>query len=52
MFEEKQELLEKISLGEASTLELKSLHFRGSKIVGPCRTPSGTPLITAGGLSI
>ncbi|UCH93459.1 MAG: putative DNA binding domain-containing protein [Candidatus Aminicenantes bacterium] len=37
MFDLKEELLAKIHLGEDSVLELKSLRFRGSKIVGPIR---------------
>lgn len=37
MFDLKEELLDKIHLGEDSVLELKSLRFRGSKIVGPTR---------------
>jgi predicted HTH transcriptional regulator len=37
MFDLKEELLDKIQLGEDSVLELKSLRFRGSKIVGPTR---------------
>ncbi|MCP5109086.1 MAG: transcriptional regulator [bacterium] len=37
MFDLKEELLEKIALGEDSVLELKSLRFRGNKIVGPDR---------------
>jgi ATP-dependent DNA helicase RecG len=37
MFDLKEELLAKIHLGEDSVLELKSLRFRGNKIVGPGR---------------
>jgi predicted HTH transcriptional regulator len=37
MFDSKEELLEKIWLGEDSTLELKTVVFRGSKIDGPKR---------------
>ncbi len=37
MFDLKEELLDKIHLGEDSVLELKSLRFRGSKIIGPTR---------------
>ncbi|MGD2086177.1 MAG: ATP-binding protein [Candidatus Aminicenantes bacterium] len=37
MFDSKEELLAKIHLGEDSVLELKSMRFRGSKIVGPSR---------------
>jgi hypothetical protein len=37
MFDSKEELLARIRLGEDSVLELKSMRFRGSKIVGPSR---------------
>ena len=37
MFDSKEELLEKIWLGEDSILELKSVIFRGNKIDGPKR---------------
>ncbi len=37
MFDLKDELLEKLRLGEDSVFELKSLRFRGNKIVGPGR---------------
>ena len=37
MFDSKEELLEKIALGEDSVLELKAVRFRGSKVEGPSR---------------
>ncbi|MBI4603782.1 MAG: putative DNA binding domain-containing protein [Planctomycetes bacterium] len=37
MFDTKAELLEKIRLGEDSAFEMKAVHFRGTKIVGPGR---------------
>lgn len=37
MFDSKEELLEKIRLGEDSVLELKAVHFRGVRISGPER---------------
>ncbi len=37
MFDSLEELLNKIRLGEDSTLELKSVSFRGGKIAGPKR---------------
>lgn len=38
MFDSKQELLEKIRLGEDSVLELKAVTFKGQKIDGPSRS--------------
>ncbi len=37
MFDSQEELLDKIRLGEDSTLELKVVGFRGNKVVGPKR---------------
>lgn len=37
MFDSKEELLEKIALGEDSVLELKAVRFRGDRVDGPSR---------------
>jgi len=37
MFDSKEELLQKIRLGEDTSLELKAVRFRGDKIAGPSR---------------
>lgn len=37
MFDSKEELYEKIRLGEDSVLELKAVRFRGDKVIGPRR---------------
>jgi predicted HTH transcriptional regulator len=37
MFDSKEELLEKIALGEDAVLELKAVRFRGSRVEGPSR---------------
>jgi ATP-dependent DNA helicase RecG len=37
MFDSKEQLLEKIQLGEDSSLELKALRFRGDRVDGPRR---------------
>lgn len=37
MFDSKEELLEKIALGEDSVLELKAVRFRGNRVDGPSR---------------
>jgi ATP-dependent DNA helicase RecG len=37
MFDTKDELLERIRLGEDSVFEMKAVHFRGNKIAGPGR---------------
>ena len=37
MFDSKEELLRKIQLGEDTTLELKTIRFKGKKIAGPAR---------------
>ena len=37
MFDSKEELLQKIRLGEDTPLELKDVHFRGKRIDGPSR---------------
>ena len=37
MFDSKEELLEKIRLGEDSTFELKAVRFAGDKVRGPAR---------------
>lgn len=51
MFDSREELLNKIRLGEDSTLELKTVAFRGNKIVGPKRDDLADKLVAFGNSS-